>query len=93
MTFLTPHLPFGGPSSSFEPTAPSSKASQAISPPPGSHLIVSDTLNSPAHFVLFHLVLAANAAKRRVVWVDFRSEGRSSWDAALRKLVRVAGFR
>ena len=90
MTFLTAHLPFGSSTEAPEHHSSTTKASEAGLPPAGSHLIISDTLNSPAHFVLFHLVLAANAAKRRVIWVDFRTEGRVSWEVGLKKLVSVS---
>lgn len=94
MTYLTAHLPF---------------QSNSPLPPPGSHLIISDTLNSPAQFALYHLVNAALLKQKsqslsltqarqtgnggteqvnKVVWVDFRGEGRSSWEAVLKKLVR-----
>ncbi|KAL0245387.1 hypothetical protein I308_104510 [Cryptococcus tetragattii IND107] len=92
MTYLTAHLPF---------------QSSSPLPPPGSHLIISDTLNSPAQFALYHLVNAALLKQKsqspsitqarqtgnggteqvnKVVWVDFRGEGRSSWEAVLKKL-------
>ncbi|KIR98766.1 hypothetical protein L804_04352 [Cryptococcus deuterogattii 2001/935-1] len=92
MTYLTAHLPF---------------QSNSPLPPPGSHLIISDTLNSPAQFALYHLVNAALLKQKsqplsltqarqtgnggteqvnKVVWVDFRGEGRSSWEAVLKKL-------
>lgn len=93
MTYLTAHLPFP-PSSSL--------------PPAASHLIISDTLNSPAQFALYHLVNAALLKQKsqspsliqtrqtdgggaghvvKVIWVDFRGEGRSSWEVVLKKLV------
>ena len=90
MTYLTSYLPFGPSGQAQTGSSPPEAQCNPALPPAGSHLIVSDTLNSPAHFVLFHLVLAANAAKRRVVWVDFRSEGRTSWEVALKKLVSPA---
>ncbi|AAW44900.1 hypothetical protein CNH00130 [Cryptococcus deneoformans JEC21] len=92
MTYLTAHLPFPSGSSL---------------PPPASHLVISDTLNSPAQFALYHLVNAALLKQKsqppsltqarqingrgteyvtKVVWVDFRSEGRSSWEVILKKL-------
>ncbi|OXG10576.1 hypothetical protein C367_06735 [Cryptococcus neoformans Ze90-1] len=92
MTYLTAHLPFP-PSSSL--------------PPAASHLIISDTLNSPAQFALYHLVNAALLKQKsqsqsliqtrqtdgggaghvvKVIWVDFRGEGRSSWEVVLKKL-------
>lgn len=58
MTYLTDHLPFASSSS------PSS-SSHGL-PPPRSHLLVTDTLSSPAHFVLYHLMSAAALDKRRV---------------------------
>ncbi|WWD16335.1 hypothetical protein CI109_100761 [Kwoniella shandongensis] len=74
MTYLTPHLPFAASSSSSLP-------------PASSHLIISDTLASPSHFATYHLVSSAlGKEKRRVVWVDFRGEGRASWEAVLKKL-------
>ncbi|KAK8861736.1 hypothetical protein IAR55_002559 [Kwoniella newhampshirensis] len=73
MTYLTPHLPFASSSPSL--------------PPPSSHLVLSDTLSSPSHFATYHLVSAAvGKERRRVVWVDFRGEGRASWEAVLKKL-------
>ncbi|WRT63897.1 uncharacterized protein IL334_000823 [Kwoniella shivajii] len=73
MTYLTPHLPFPPSSSSL--------------PPPGSHLIVSDTIASPGHFAIYHLVSSAlGKEKKKVIWVDFRNEGRSSWESILKKL-------
>ncbi|WWD09122.1 hypothetical protein V865_007244 [Kwoniella europaea PYCC6329] len=73
MTYLTTHLPF-----------PSSSTSL---PPPRSQLIISDTLSSPGHFAVYHLVSSAlGKEKRKVIWVDFRGEGRSSWEAILKKI-------
>ncbi|WWC66722.1 uncharacterized protein I206_100627 [Kwoniella pini CBS 10737] len=73
MTYLTPHLPFPSSSSSL--------------PPSNSHLIISDTVASPSHFALFHLVSSAlGKEKRKVIWVDFRGEGRASWEAILKKV-------
>ncbi|WWC58318.1 uncharacterized protein I303_100858 [Kwoniella dejecticola CBS 10117] len=75
MTYLTPHLPF-----------PSSSTSTSL-PPPRSHLIISDTVASPSHFAVYHLVSAALGKERRkVVWIDFRGEGRASWEAVLKKI-------
>lgn len=78
MTFLTPHLPFPAGDTKTHPTA---------LPPPGSHLVISDTLASPAHFALYHLIAAAISRKQKVVWVDFRHEGKSSIESVLRKMV------
>ncbi|WVQ77287.1 hypothetical protein IAR50_006971 [Cryptococcus sp. DSM 104548] len=74
MTFLTPHLPF----SSASPL-----------PPPGAHLVISDTLNSPGYFALYHLLAAALGNKeerRKVVWVDLRGEGRGSLETVMKKI-------
>ena len=51
MTYLTQHLPF--------------TTTQPL-PPPGAHLVISDTLTSPADFTVYHLVAAALASKRKV---------------------------
>ncbi|KAK6905414.1 hypothetical protein L486_02118 [Kwoniella mangroviensis CBS 10435] len=73
MTYLTTHLPF-----------PSSSTSL---PPPRSQLIISDTLSSPGNFAVYHLVSSAlGKEKRKVIWVDFKGEGRSSWEAILKKI-------
>ena len=81
MTFLTTHLPFG----------PSDKTATgqhvAALPPPGSHLVITDTLKSPGYFALYHLVAAAIARKEHVTWVDLRNEGRESLEAVMRKMV------
>lgn len=53
MTYLTEHLPFA------------SSSNHAL-PPPKWHLLVTDTLTSPAHFVLYHLISAALLDKRKV---------------------------
>ncbi|RSH94876.1 hypothetical protein EHS25_004682 [Saitozyma podzolica] len=82
MTFLTPHLPFHDPDSERANGIPHPGAL----PPPGSHLVITDTIPSPGHFAVYHLVSAALARKRKVVWVDFRGEGRSSWETVLKKL-------
>ncbi|WVW82014.1 hypothetical protein I302_104019 [Kwoniella bestiolae CBS 10118] len=75
MTYLTSHLPF-----------PSSSSSSSL-PPPRSHLIISDTLASPGHFATYHLLSSAlGKEKRKVIWVDFRGEGRASWEAILKKI-------
>ncbi|ODO05055.1 hypothetical protein I350_05668 [Cryptococcus amylolentus CBS 6273] len=74
MTFLTPHLPF---------------PNSAPLPPPSSHLVISDTLNSPAYFALYHLLAAAlgnKEQKRKVVWVDLRGEGRGSLETVMKKI-------
>ncbi|WVQ85639.1 hypothetical protein IAT38_007805 [Cryptococcus sp. DSM 104549] len=72
MTYLTTHLPF---------------ASTSALPAPGTHLVISDTLPSPGMFVLYHLIsVAIGKEKRKVVWVDFRGEGRVSLEAVLKKL-------
>ncbi|TYJ52072.1 hypothetical protein B9479_007329 [Cryptococcus floricola] len=78
MTFLTPHLPF---------------PNNAPLPPPASHLIISDTVNSPAYFALYHLLAAALGGKeererrgRKVVWVDLRGEGRGSLESVMKKI-------
>ncbi|WWC85993.1 uncharacterized protein L201_000864 [Kwoniella dendrophila CBS 6074] len=73
MTYLTTHLPF-----------PSS--SQSL-PPPNSHLIISDTVESPSHFAVYHLVSSAlGKEKKKIIWVGFRGEGRQSWEAILKKI-------
>ncbi|ORY22684.1 hypothetical protein BCR39DRAFT_550937 [Naematelia encephala] len=72
MTYLTPHLPFSG--------------STPALPPPKSYLIISDTLQSPAHWALYHLFAAAISEQRKIVLVDFRNDGRASLEAVLRKL-------
>ncbi|WVN87127.1 uncharacterized protein L203_102303 [Cryptococcus depauperatus CBS 7841] len=78
MTFLTSHLSF-----------PSSSTSGAL-PPPKTHVVLSDTLNSPAQFVLYHLISAAlgkaGNVRRKVVWVDMRGEGRASLEAVMKKI-------
>lgn len=96
MTFLASHLPF--------PSSPSTSTSAAL-PPPGTHLLISDTLKSPAHFAVYHIVAAALAQKctvrldnqshrrraerQQVIWVDIRGEGRASLEAVLKKLVSL----
>lgn len=77
MTFLNPHLPFT-----------EDAGSSSGLPPQGSHLVISDTLSAPGHFALYHIISAAVASKKRIIWVDFRQEGRNSLEAALRKTVR-----
>ncbi|WVR03660.1 hypothetical protein IAU60_000655 [Kwoniella sp. DSM 27419] len=78
MTYLTQYLPF--------PSAEASSSTSAL-PPPGSHLVISDTLASPGYFAVYHLVSAAlGKEKRKIVWVDLRAEGRASWEAVLKKL-------
>ncbi|KAL7420259.1 Family of serine hydrolases 3 [Cryptotrichosporon argae] len=72
--FLTPHLAF---------TYLDSR--QAL-PCAGSHLLVSDTLTSPGHFAVYHLILSALHAGTKTVWVDFRGEGRPSLESVARKL-------
>ncbi|OCF45164.1 hypothetical protein I317_00966 [Kwoniella heveanensis CBS 569] len=85
MTYLTSHLPF--PSSSSSSSSASSSASTSTLPPPSSHLIISDTLPSPGDFALYHLTSAAlSKEKRKVIWVDFRAEGRGSLESVLKKL-------
>jgi hypothetical protein len=76
MTFLTPHLPF-----------PSSSSTSGALPPGGSHLVITDTLISSAQFAVYHLLALAIQQKQRIIWVDFRIEGRSSVEAVLRKMV------
>jgi hypothetical protein len=93
MTYLSQYLPFppSGPSTSGPSTSgtatPRATAARSSLPPPHTHLVVTDTLNSPAHFVLYHLVSAAVVLKRPVVWVDIRGEGRASLESVLRRLV------
>lgn len=60
-------------------------------PPPGSHILITDTLNASADFAIYHLVLEALRAdvSRKVVVVDF-SGGRKSaghWEAIGKRLV------
>lgn len=62
MTFLNPHLPFHDPESDRANGAPHPGAL----PPPGSHLLITDTIPSPGHFAVYHLVSAALARKRKV---------------------------
>ncbi|WVQ93724.1 hypothetical protein IAU59_000801 [Kwoniella sp. CBS 9459] len=80
MTYLTSHLP-------FPPSSSSSSSSSSALPPPSSHLIISDTLPSPGSFTVYHLISAAlSKEKRRIIWVDFRAEGRGSLESVLKKL-------
>jgi hypothetical protein len=57
MTYLTPHLGFTDPSSG--------SLTAAALPPAGTHLLITDTLESPGHFASYHLVSAALQAKRK----------------------------
>ncbi|KAI9632826.1 uncharacterized protein MKK02DRAFT_41138 [Dioszegia hungarica] len=68
MTYLTPHLGFADTSSG--------SSTAAALPPAGTHLLITDTLESPGHFASYHLI----------IWVDFRGEGRTSWETVLKKL-------
>lgn len=79
MTYLSTHLPF--------PEQSEHKQHAAALPPPGSHLLITDSPLSPAHFAVYHLIASAIARKQKVVWVDFRHEGKSSLEAVLRKMV------
>ena len=93
MTYLTEHLPFA------------SSSNHAL-PPSGSHLLISDTITAPAYFAIYHLISAAVLDKRKVsdpyprlagtdikvVWVDFKGEGRSNLEGALKKLVCIAAL-
>lgn len=76
MTFLTAYIPWT-----------SSQGESSALPPGVSHLLVSDTLTSPARFVLYHLISSALARQQRVVWVDFMNEGRGGMETVLKKLV------
>jgi hypothetical protein len=69
-------------------------------PPPGTHLLVTDTLNASADFVIYHLVIEAlrsgkppsTEPPKDVLLVDF-SGGRKSaghWEAIGKKLVSTA---
>ncbi|WVF66093.1 hypothetical protein IAT40_000832 [Kwoniella sp. CBS 6097] len=83
MTYLTTHLPFPSSSSSSS----SSSTTTSALPPPSSHLIISATLPSPGSFAVYHLISAAlSKEKRKVIWVDFRAEGRGSHESVLKKL-------
>lgn len=62
MTLLTAHLPFALSS----PGAGSSKEHALALPPAGTHVVLSDSLNSPADFALSHFVFAAVSCKRKV---------------------------
>lgn len=79
MTFLSAHLPF--------PEQPKHKQHASSLPPPRSHLLVTDTPLSPAHFTVHHLIASAIARRQKVIWVDLRQEGKSSLEAVLRKMV------
>jgi hypothetical protein len=79
MTFLTPHLPFHD-RDSDSATADRADGVAGVAhpgalPPSGSHLLITDTIPSPGHFAVYHLVSAALARKRRVgrVGVDHSS--------------------
>lgn len=62
MTVLASYLPF----SDSNAQAGSSKDAAYALPSVGTHVVVSDTLNSPAEFVLGHFVFAAVGRKRPV---------------------------
>lgn len=61
MPLLSPHLDFTDTTTSPSPS-PSAAAAAAL-PPPGTHLVVSDTLTASSAFVVYHFVGAAKAAK------------------------------
>ncbi|RXK38085.1 hypothetical protein M231_04644 [Tremella mesenterica] len=77
MTYLTPHLPF---------------TERHALPPPGTHLLITDTLQSSSKFALYHLLIAAVSNKIRIVLVDFRGEGKESHEAVLKKLGKPIPF-
>ena len=77
MTYLTPHLTFASPGSS---------SSRSPLPPPGTTLLVSDTLASPADFVLLHFVAVQLKAGRAVILVGL-AESLAHWKALARKIV------
>ncbi|ORX35323.1 hypothetical protein BD324DRAFT_632338 [Kockovaella imperatae] len=78
MTYLTEHLTFG-------PSTSSNENAGAL-PGPGSHLVISDCLASPATFTLYHLLQAAIGRRLPVIFIDIRGEGKKSLEAVLRRL-------
>lgn len=67
-------------------------------PPPGTHLLVTDTLTASADFVVYHVILEslrgqASDRDKRVVVVDFAGrKGAGHWEAMGKKLVSPVLF-
>lgn len=62
-------------------------------PPPDAHILVTDTLDASAGFILIHYLrhaLQPSSAEmaRNVLWVSCRADGLEHWRSIARKMVR-----
>lgn len=57
-------------------------------PPCDAHIAVSDTMDSPATFVLIHYLQVALQSGRQVVWIDSSGNGWMHLVHIARKMVR-----
>lgn len=80
MPHLDPLLSF--PSS---PSSSSGTPSRSPTPPVSAHVLVTDTLDAPASFVLVHFLRAALKAAARVVWLGSDATGLAHWKHAVRR--------
>lgn len=76
--------------SAFHFTTPGPSSSPI--PPPGTHLIISDTPGASSDFCVYSLVASCVRERVKVTIVDFGSRGRLHWEGVGKKIVSTSCF-